>query len=590
MAADKFDVKRFFASPLAVAAVARADDVFGFLARAVRLPPGVSALVTRDTGDLRVCPAGGEVSGEGATEIMFARTEPVELSWVEERITSEDKFQADAHIHMRATLAADPGELSSFRTQIMGSNNQATVENLVQYLRHGTRPVLADFAGQRKMGTLADDQDRAQLIDTFTGALAGPCFAAGLTADSAVAIRFESPTFHQVRVSQEQAARRHTEHAAQRRLQQAIEAAQSEHLQHLEGLLAKLQKLAEASPDVELGNLARTFSESERGELYDALFAGPAKERHTQWVVVAAGTELLLYDPSAPNQPVRTVEFGGEAGAVRSVQSARGPDGRLRLLAGAARGVYEIIPETDAAPSVFQLDASTQVRGGVNSVALVGERVLASHSEVGLICWQRDNPAWPVMLLEELTKNARAVRGVLFHNGKVCCSVDDKVLIASADQPTESNVRTLAEPGAADSVVTALCPGPDGLYTGRADGRVLHWPEGDAAPTQLHTGNNRPVESLHLLDVGGIRRLFFTDTSVAVHARVLGDSFTCRYEAGGQTLRRVEVASDLVVATNEVRDRLILWSPSAPASPKGIIPIGQQTGHSVQDVCLLPIG
>ena len=118
----------------------------------------------------------------------------------------------------------------------------------------------------------------------------------------------------------------------------------------------------------------------------------------------------------------------------------------------------------------------------------------------------------------------------------------------------------------------------------------MHWSEGDDAPTQLHSGNNRPVESLHLLDVGGIRRLFFTDTSVAVHARVLGDSFTCRYEAGGQTLRRVEVAPDLVVATNEVRDRLILWSPSAPASPKGIIPIGQQTGHSVQDVCLLPIG
>ena len=141
MAADKFDVKRFFASPLAVAAVARADDVFGFLARAVKLPPGVSALVTRDTGDLRVCPPGGEVSGEGATEIMFARTEPVELSWVEERITSKDKFQADAHINMRATLAADPGELSSFRTQIMGSNNQATVENLVQYPapRHASR-------------------------------------------------------------------------------------------------------------------------------------------------------------------------------------------------------------------------------------------------------------------------------------------------------------------------------------------------------------------------------------------------------------------------------------------------------------------
>jgi hypothetical protein len=106
----------------------------------------------------------------------------------------------------------------------------------------------------------------------------------------------------------------------------------------------------------------------------------------------------------------------------------------------------------------------------------------------------------------------------------------------------------------------------------------------------VHSGSRRPAESIHLLTAGGITRLFFTDTTLAVHARVIGDTFTCRYEAGGQTLRRVEVAPDLLVATNEVRDRLIHWSPGKPAAPAGTISVARQTGHSVQDVCLLPAG
>ena len=69
---------------------------------------------------------------------------------------------------------------------------------------------------------------------------------------------------------------------------------------------------------------------------------------------------------------------------------------------------------------------------------------------------------------------------------------------------------------------------------------------------------------------------------------MLGDSFTCRYEAGGQTLRRVEVAEDVIVATNDLRDRIICWHPNEPARPYANVGVAQMTGRSVQDVCLLP--
>ena len=163
------------------------------------------------------------------------------------------------------------------------------------------------------------------------------------------------------------------------------------------------------------------------------------------------------------------------------------------------------------------------------------------------------------------------------------------MLAFDADQPTEGNVRVHA---GSDALITAVCPTADGLYAGNAEGQVLYWPtageSATARPRRIHGGNRRPAESVHLSSGGGMTRLFFTDTSPAVHARVIGDTFACRYEAGGQTLRRVEVAADLIVATNELRDRLILWSPARPASPTGTITIARQTGHTVQDVCLLP--
>ena len=88
---------------------------------------------------------------------------------------------------------------------------------------------------------------------------------------------------------------------------------------------------------------------------------------------------------------------------------------------------------------------------------------------------------------------------------------------------------------------------------------------------------------------GGVGRLFYTDTTLAVFARVVGDTFTCRYEAGGQTLRRVEVAPDLIVATNDPRDRLLIWRPNQTGQPVAAIHVARLTTHSVQDVTLVPL-
>jgi hypothetical protein len=98
---------------------------------------------------------------------------------------------------------------------------------------------------------------------------------------------------------------------------------------------------------------------------------------------------------------------------------------------------------------------------------------------------------------------------------------------------------------------------------------------------------NRAAESLWMLATHGVKRLVFTDTSLSVHASVLGDNFRCEYEAGGQTIRRVEVAPDLLVATTDLRDRLICWDPAKPDEPQCVVPVSRLCGHSIQDICLV---
>ncbi|MFQ5490286.1 MAG: hypothetical protein ACE5GE_06145 [Phycisphaerae bacterium] len=585
MSSRKFDPHAYFEEPQAVAAVVDPEELFGLWNRAVTLPGDVAALVARPQGDEVLVRAGEELTENDQTEIVFVRTGCLDLTVTEDDIPSADKMQGKATVDLRIALIAQRNELSSFRTQFMGSRRRIDRAGIIGHLRPAVRRALIQTAAKHAMGALVDATCAEAVGSALEEALSKPCFVAGLAVQGAPRVRFESAGLDQVRHTEARAAKRQREQAAQRELQRAVESAQQDHVQHLEGVLEKLKQLAEDAPQVGLPELLQTFSESQRGQIYAALFASGARQPSTRWIVVAVGSELLFYEPASTESARRRIVLDESVGAVRSIQST-GPAGSL--LVGAARGVYALTDAGQSKPRVYAFDGQVEVRGGVNSAVVAGERLLASHSEVGLVCWPLDRPDEPQHLLTGLTASAKAVRAVQFFEGRVYCSIDENVLAFDAEDPTESNVRVYR---GSDSLITAVCPTPQGIYAGNAAGQILHWPdETEASPRVIHAGNRRAAESLGVLSAAGIDRLFFTDTGLAVHARVLGDAFACRFEAGGQTLRRVEIAPDLIVATNEIRDRLLLWKPDQPTNPHATISVARQTGRSVQDVCLLAVG
>jgi hypothetical protein len=586
MVEGKFHLEQFLGRPEAVAALVSASEVFSLLKRSLDLPAQWAALISKSTGDKQLVPSGELIKSEEADEILLTRTSSLEVAIEQDGLATADQFQCRASIRLQARLIEERSELASFQSTVLGSRRTATTDDLARHFQPALRSALAQFTGNIPVEKLVDGDEEEAARAAIVEALKGSCFTAGLMLESVPSVAFDSASFRKVRRAEEKAARSRGEHRAARELQQAIEQSQREHLDHVTGLLTRLRELATHSPDAELPELIRTFGEEQRGELYGALFKTQPTVRETEWLIVAAGEELLFFYPSDTDRPARRLSITGEAGPVRSVQRTIDAKGRRSLLLGAGMGVYEMSLEAGGPELTLLVAGTPEVRGGFNSVAKTSDTVHASHSELGIWRWRLNEagPGQPV--LASMTEQAKAVRGIQVFDDDAYCALDDRVLRwpASASHPAPEFIYTGSR-----SMISAVCPSDKGLFAGNSDGEVLHWAGNDRSrPQVLHAGSHRAVESLWFLPTQGVDRLILADTSLCAHARVLGDNFTCRYEAGGQTVRRVEVADDLLVATNDLRDRLFLWKPGEPGRPFATINIAAITRHSIQDVCLVP--
>ncbi len=585
MLVSKFDPQQFFRRSDAVALLVPAAELFGFLKRALDLPLSWAALVTRATGEHVLVPAGGKVESDEAETVLFTRATPLDLVYQEEGVLTRDGFQCTAELRLRLRPILERSELLSFQRTVLGSHRAITLSSLQSYFQSHVRKALANEAQQ---SDAADLVGRApdSFVSSIAQAVEPLCFSAGLVLEGPVSVRFDSPTFRQVLQAKEESVRRRYEHEAGRQVQEALEHAQNEHLDHLAALLSRLSQLAEDSPQAELPQLIRTFSERQRGELYEALFASDKPIVRTRWIVVAVGEELLFFDPRSFGSPQRRLSVSGALGPVRSVQCATDAEGRAVLWLGALTGVYRLPIERAEPDLTLTVAGSPSVRGGFNAVAASGQQVWASHSELGLYEWDLDKPAAGRSRFASMTRGAKAVRAVQLLSEDVYCAVDDRILSGGAADTEDYPKQVFT---GSRATITALSSSAAGLLAGNSEGDILFWPKDkETAPRRLSAGNRRAAESVWLLDTHGVQRIVYTDTSMYVHAAVLGDSFTCRYEAGGQTLRRVDVAPDLFVATTELRDRLICWLPWQPARPVETIAVSAQCGRSVQDVCLVP--
>lgn len=578
-------LKAFLENEQTLAAALDPVDLFSFWNRAHRVPAGQCALVIRTSGERVICNAGAELTDDDVAEVVWARVGAVPLTYADLTVHSIDHHACRAEVKLSATLIADAAELVGFRNRVMGSSSTADRSAVADYFRPHILAGLSSAADGRGVGALIDIENASTIAEEVYEAIKPVAFKAGIQVDPSITIHLDAPSYRQTQRTREHRRQRRAELSAKKHIEQARQAAETAQAADLQKRLAQLTRAADASPNESMMSLIRSFDAQERAQLYEALFATCDDTLVTDRIMVGAGDEILAFDPHSLNEPLQRVTVPGEVGPVRSIQATIDATGQHRLCIGASVGIYESASDLQAGFRAYGVEHDGGVRGGMNAVTLAGDSIYATHSELGLLAWSRGSDAPARKLLEGITNEARVVRCAHFEHNNIFFSADHAILRLTIGGEPEKPQPFVGS----RSMITALCVTDRELYAGNADGEIIRWSLDDPSqPSILHNGRQRSCESIHMIEFAGIERLFYTDTSPAIFARIMGDEFISRFEAGGQTIRRVEVAADLIVGTNEARDRVFVWRPSQPASPAAVLPIARITGRSVQDVCLIP--
>ena len=570
-----------------VAAIAPASEAFGLFNRVLDLPPYWAALVSTDHGEARLFSAGSEVDGQGAEEVMLVRTNPLALHYEFNRLASDDGYPCDLDLTLQVQVIAELSELAAFRSRLLGSKRSVGLGDLHTEFQEAVHEGVRRFVKSQATPALLNDLNSSELYKAIQVTLKPVLFQVGMSLDSLQGIVVRSASYRQAEQERIGIERQKARQGARAELQRAVEQSQGRQATHLAELLTRLKSLADDSPAADLQELIATFEESQRGSMYEALWAGATAEVSTRWLVAVSGSELLYFDGSDLARSARRVAVESEVGPMRSICHCHSADGSQVLLAGAATGVLILDADSGQVRQSYaaEVGSGRQVRGGFNSVALAGDCVLGAHSELGLWRWSVGKPESASPIFASRTKSAHTVRHVQFVGGRLYFSIDAQAFSLPADFDEQAAV---IYQGHTDVITALVCTG-EHLYAGDAVGKIVRWCINSPGEAEsLNGGRGRAVESIAYLQSGGVARLLFTDTSTAVHARVIGDAFACRYEAGGQTIRRAEFAADWIVGTHETRDRLFCWPVGQASCPPTVVPVAQLSGHSIQDVCLVP--
>lgn len=293
-------------------------------------------------------------------------------------------------------------------------------------------------------------------------------------------------------------------------------------------------------------------------------------------IYAATGNKVFELDPDGGLNS-RVFTFKDPLRSVRSVDSPRGP----YLVGGSKRGVSTV--RLDAAMEVldYPLPPVGAVRGGVNSIAMSGDAIFATHSEFGLARWQADRPGdAPDMIYEELTRRNKTTRAVQMQEGRLLFASGRHVYSAPADASGEP----LKYVSSIESPVTCVAAAAKTLFAGTENGSIVCWKVSSPDQPVVLVRKREPIVNLRLARICGIPHLIYSTRDLSVRARVIGQNLETSYESDGAAIGVLDAASDLICASDGDGRRLLLWKSTSPSKPVRSVDIWKHSDKPVLDL------
>jgi len=576
-------------------------DLSGFFRKAITIPRNTAGLALFQDGTDGLFPEGREVSGH--FDLILAKRGDTSLRLSFGDLQTADNLRLSASATMSLELATSRADLfRDFCQAFFNFPGTYSVQDLKSQLAPEVRRLLAAWTLSRKATELHRVDLTASLGAHLQEGLERHLFDAGVRAGRILDLSLVSREFEEIQTAEK---RRVDE---QRRSAEVIDQKEAR-LRRLAGILKDqdLQSVLTKVPDEKLkGLLYAKLMEDDSVQLTAEELVSKAKDcgEEVVQVIYKAMETLLSNGATISPEEIRTTnveriyaatgskvfELDPEGGLnsrvytfkdpLRSVRSAESATGSF-LVGGSKRGVSTVRLDDTMEVLEYPLPPGGPVRGGVNSIALAGDAIYATHSEYGLARWQAGRPGEaPDMVYEELTRRNKTTRAVQLQEGRLLFASGSHVYSAPADSSGEA----LKYVSSIESPVSCIAAAARTIFAGTENGCIVCWKV--SAPDQpvVLVRKREPIVNLRLARICSIPHLIYSARDLSVRARVIGQNLETSYESDGAAIGVLDAASDVICASDGDGRRLLLWKSTAPSKPLRSIDIWKHSDKPVLDL------
>ena len=603
------DVQTYLKDPELLAAV--------FSVKKIRVPPGTVALVTTVEGKREVAKAGEQKTD--LKEVLLVREDETGLDFQFEGLLSSDGMPVAASLHLAVGVREEEVDLNLFRRNILKRKKSYRLENLRNYFYPPVQEFLTAFVRAREGKTLYRHDAPGLLGQGVREGLKPYLFEGGLKLSAVHHIEIRSKPFEKEKVAAEELRSKERVEALRKAL--SFQSAEEEIEMQSKLKEKRVQEAVQRYEDIRgrLGNddLRATImllqDEKTKARLIESLIerelpkdarealevtklrkevkgwlsemasqmrlrlgdTGPRELAKTLYAV--SGKEVYQFDAQkikAGTRPSYSHSFAeGELGYLRSV---RADPGQGLLMVGAQDGVY-IKDLKSGDIREFPFPQRGRGRGGVNSIALDGKDLFATHSEQGLVKWDLHGISRGEPILKEATARNDSTRAAQLADGSLFFSTGSEVFGLDLVK-----WKTTAYRGFGDAV-TAVAVHPPYLFAGTKLGVILSWKIDEPDnPQALNLREANPIYMMKIARVGGSPSLIIGAKDFRVNVKGIEDEMVTAY-LSGVAIRWVDGSSDSIFGVDREGYRIYIWDAGTPQRARASLRLDDK----IQDITLI---
>jgi hypothetical protein len=597
----KPSIKEFLENRALLAIKLSSNDLLGLFQKKFTIPPASVGLVSFVDGPQARVDEGRELKGK--FDLLLVKKGDVLIRFPLADLRSSDGFLVSTVIDLHLSIHATRSDLlQDFLRTLFDFPGVYSLSDLKTALGPELRRAVGEYATRRTGAELHKRDHRSFFDAAVRPDLERILFGTGVALRKFGDVTFESSEYAQLAAAEARRAdqgRRNAELQSRReeRVRRLAEFLQEQSMRDLldkipdpraKGLLyAKLmeddnlhldprelaQRLASGASDLSelLFKTLENMLASTSGVSSEEIAVETAGR-----VYGAVGTKILEIDPKEPDARPREFSFKDP------IRSVRGHGGALYV--GCKRSVHILTLGRDLECLEFPFPGDKRPRGGVNAVAVADNWIFATHSEFGLLRWDRTRPgATGELIYESLTSGKKTTRGALVAGDRLVFATGERLYAA----PLTGSAAPVAFDTRLDSPITASSAGGGNLFAGTESGAVATWKIEEPDKATILVRRREPIVSLRLARIGSLPHLLYSARDLAIKARVLGQTLETSYEAGGRGVGLLDAASDLVCAVDATGHRLILWRAATPARPFAEVDLRKYSDKPALDLGLM---